>query len=96
MSSESGDVSEETVTAWQERLVTIVRSYSPEDIWNEDETGCFFRALPNKTLADAKVACKGGKKAKIRITLAFLVNTAGGKEMPIVIGNQPLHDVSRA
>ena len=62
---ESGDVSEETVTDWQERLiVTLVRGYSPEDIWNEDETGCFFRALPDKTLVDTKTACKGGKKAK--------------------------------
>lgn len=45
--------------------------YSPKDTWNEDETGCFFQALPDKTLADAKKACKGGQKAKIRITLAF-------------------------
>ena len=30
--------------------------------------------------------CKGGKKAKICITLAFFVNAAGEKEMPIVIG----------
>ena len=86
MSGESGDVNEDTVTAWRERLVTLVRGYSPKDIWNEDETGCFFRALPDKTLADAKKACKGGKKAKIRITLAFFVNSAGEKEMPIVIG----------
>ena len=42
VSGESGDVNEETVTAWRERLVTLVRGYSPEDIWNEDETGCFF------------------------------------------------------
>ena len=60
--------------------------YSPKDTWNEDETGCFFQALPDKTLADAKKACKGGQKAKIRITLAFFVNAAGEKEMPIVIG----------
>lgn len=49
VSGESGDVNEETVTAWRERLVTLVRGYSVEDIWNKDETGCFFRALPDKT-----------------------------------------------
>ena len=38
VSGESGDVNEETVTAWRERLVTLVRGYSPKDIWNEDET----------------------------------------------------------
>ena len=84
VSGESGDVSEETVTAWHERLATLVRGYSPEDIWNEDETGCFFRALPDKTLADTKTLAKVEKKAKIRITLAFIVNAAEGKELPIV------------
>ena len=54
VSSESGDVNEDTVTAWQERLVTLVYGYSPKDIWNEDETGCFYRVLLDKTLADAK------------------------------------------
>ena len=64
VSGKSGDVNEETVTAWRERLVTLVHGYSPENVWNEedeenvwneeDETGCFFRALPDKTLADAK------------------------------------------
>ena len=68
VSGKSGDVNEETVTAWRERLVTLVHDYSPKDIWNEDKTGCFFRALPDKTLANAKKACKGGKKAKIHIT----------------------------
>ena len=63
-----------------------MHDYSPKDIWNEDETGCFFRALPDKTLANAKKARKGGKKAKIHITLAFFVDAAGEKEMPIVIG----------
>ena len=57
-----------------------------ENIWNEDETACFFRALPERTLADAKKQCKGEKKSKQRITLAFIVNAAGGKEVPIVIG----------
>ena len=86
VSGEAGDVSEETIEAWMERLQVLVQGYAHEDIWNEDETACFFRALPERSLADAKKACKGGKKAKIRITLAFIVNAAGEKELPIVIG----------
>ena len=86
VSGESGDVREDTVEAWMERLPTLVQGYAPENIWNEDETACFFRALPERTLADAKKQCKGGKKAKQRITLAFIVNAAGGKEVPIVVG----------
>ncbi len=58
----------------------------PDDIWNEDKSGCFYRALPEKTLSDRKKECKGGKKAKERLTIAFVANAAGGKEQPIVIG----------
>ena len=58
-------------------------SYKPA--WNEDETGCFYRALPEKALAEKKKECKGGKKAKERLTIAFFANAAGGREQPIVI-----------
>jgi hypothetical protein len=51
-----------------------------------DETGQFFRALPNKSLADSSRNCTGGKKSKERLTCAFFVNAKGGKEKPIVIG----------
>ncbi len=43
---ESGDVCGETVQSWKERLPEILRGYSKEDIWNIDETGVFWRALP--------------------------------------------------
>uniref|UniRef100_A0A1X7V775 HTH CENPB-type domain-containing protein n=1 Tax=Amphimedon queenslandica TaxID=400682 RepID=A0A1X7V775_AMPQE len=85
VSGEAADVSEETVENWHERLKLILAGYKAEDIWNEDETGCFYRALPEKTLAEKK-ECRGGKKSKDRITVAFFANSAGGKEAPIVIG----------
>ena len=81
VSGEAADVAEETVENWHERLKFILAGYKAEDIWNEDETGCFYRALPEK-----KKECRGGKKSKDRITVAFFANSAGGKEAPIVIG----------
>ena len=51
ISGEAGGVREETVTSWQERLPNILSGYSPENIFNMDETGQFFRALPNRSLA---------------------------------------------
>lgn len=47
-------------------------SYKPVDIWNTDETGCFYRALPEKTLSDKKKECRGGKKAKKYLTVSFI------------------------
>ena len=54
VSGESGDVNEETVTAGERGLLHLCVCFFPKDIWNVDETGCFFRALPDKTLADSK------------------------------------------
>ena len=51
-----------------------------------DESGCFFRALSNKCLSEKGRRCKGGKHSKLRVTVAFIVNAAGGKVTePIVI-----------
>ena len=44
---ESGDVSGETVESWKERLPVILAGYKEEDIWNLDETGCVWKALPD-------------------------------------------------
>ena len=61
VSGECGDVPEETVTGWFERVAVLLTGYKPEDVWNTDETGCFYRALPDKTLSDKKKECRGGK-----------------------------------
>ena len=47
ISGEAGDVRKETVDSWKERLPELLQGYAPENIWNMDETGQFFRALPN-------------------------------------------------
>ena len=39
---ESGEVPIQTIEAWMDRLPEICRSYKLEDIWNMDESGCFF------------------------------------------------------
>ena len=86
ISGEAGGVSEDTVESWRERLPEILQGWSPENIWNMDETGQFFRALPSKSLADKSRSCTGGKRSKERLTCALFVNASGGKERPIIIG----------
>lgn len=82
---ESGDVQGKTVDSWKERLPEIVKGYKIEDIWNMDESGVFWRALPDKGFGQKGKECKGGKKSKQRITVAFFVSAAGVKEKLIVI-----------
>ena len=86
ISGEAGGVSEDTVESWRERLPEILQGWSPENIWNMDETGQFFRALPSKSLADKSRSCTGGKRSKERLTCALFVNASGGKERSIIIG----------
>lgn len=82
---ESGDVRLSTVDLWKERLPEIVQGFTKDNIWNMDETGLFWRALPDKGFRERGKACKGGKKSKIRITVALFVAASGKKEKPIVI-----------
>ena len=51
-----------------------------------DETGLFYRALPDRTLAIKGHECIGDKKAKEWITLALCVSMTGEFERPLVIG----------
>lgn len=85
INGESGDVSGDTIVSWKERIPELLSGYSAENILNLDETGCFWRALPEHGFGRKGTQCKGGKKAKQRFTIALIANAAGGKECAIVI-----------
>ena len=61
---ESGSVDQTVVTNWKRNLSNLVADYSASDIFNADETGLFFKLLPNKTLSFKDQTCVTGKKAK--------------------------------
>ena len=74
---ESGEVSGETVASWKEQLPEIVKNYSNDDIWNLDESGVFWQALPDSGFGQKGNSVMGGSKVKKRITVAFFVSAAG-------------------
>ena len=45
-----------------------------QDIWNMDETGCFYCTLPDKSLSEKAKKCKGGKRSKEWLTVALFVS----------------------
>ena len=47
---ESGGFRGGTVISWKEKLMEIVSSYAPQDVWNLDESGLSWRALSEKDL----------------------------------------------
>ncbi len=64
---EEGDVSEETMTSWDERVRELVRGYQPKDVWNMDETGLlrsgelFQRKVSPKKESDVEAEKKQSK-----------------------------------
>ncbi|XP_063410388.1 tigger transposable element-derived protein 6-like, partial [Mytilus trossulus] len=83
---ESADVDQSVVDDFKSKLENIVGDYTPENVFNADETGLFFKALPDKTLGQKGEACKGGKLAKERITVMLACSSTGEKLPPLVIG----------
>ena len=80
ISGESADVDCSVVEDFKSRLPGIMSGFHPDDIFNCDETGLFFRALPDRTQN-----VKGGKQSKERFTV-LLCSATGEKLKPLVIG----------
>lgn len=80
------DTDEVTVSEWKEKLDTLIDGYDACDIYNGDEIGLFFRALPNKSLCLRGEKCIGGKISKERMTVYLCGNMVGQMEKPMVIG----------
>ena len=86
ITGEADDVSIPTVKSWIKRIPELARGYKLEDIWNMDELGLFFKFLPDKGLIEKAKSKKGGKKVKVRLTVAFVVNADGKKvDEPVII-----------
>ena len=89
ITGEEGSVTDEMVHEWRSsRLPSLLAEFNPDDIFNADETGLFWKCLPEKTLSLKGEKCSGGKKSKDRVTVLASANMTGGEKLPLlVIGN---------
>ena len=87
---EADEVSITTIQSWIERLPELCQDYEPRNILKLDETGLFFKALPEKGLAEKTKKSKGGKKSKQRMTVIFIVASDGLVFEPTVIWRSKL------
>lgn len=68
-------------------FMPLMSRYEEKDVYNADETGLFFKCLPNKTFAFKDDQCKNGKHSKERLTIMFCANMDGSdKVKSLVIG----------
>ena len=85
---ESKEADGKVANAWTENNVAeLIEKYGPDDIYNADETGFYFRALPDSTYAEKskKRFERGVKVAKDRLIVLVHNNTAGSKSRLLVI-----------
>ena len=78
VAGEATSCTSEMTASWDETtLPTIISNYKLEDIFNADEFGLFYQALPDKTLHLKSEKCVGGKHNKTRLTGMAAANAVG-------------------
>ncbi|XP_050335026.1 tigger transposable element-derived protein 4-like [Bactrocera neohumeralis] len=85
---ESASVDQSVTNDWLlQTWPTISNNYSMDNIFNADETGIFYKMLPDKTHKMKGETCSGGKMSKERITAMICANASGTvKRKLLVIG----------
>lgn len=84
---ESADVDLGSVNGWRkEQLKRLVEKYEPNDIFNADETGLYYKLLPDKSLVfKDEGSGHGGKRHKQRLTALLAANMTGTEKLPLLI-----------
>jgi hypothetical protein len=83
---EKNDADTTAAHTWSSTVLPdLLESYEPCDIYNADETGIYYRALPDGTLTFSAQKLSGNKKAKDRITALVATNMDGSDKRPLLI-----------
>ena len=88
VSGEAGAADDEAMEKWLTDVWKILREgYEMDNIYNCDESGLFYKLLPDKTLNRKGKTCTGGKLSKERLTVLLCANASGTDKLkPLVIG----------
>ena len=69
----------EDLGTMRENLRQTLKDYSPEDIFNCDETGLFWKMKPSRTISNEQVS--GTKQSKDRVTVLLTCNATGTEKL---------------
>lgn len=78
-----------TCNDWIEGLRDIINGYTADNIFNADETGLFYKCLPDKTFTFKNSDCQGGKMSKDRTTILLCANMSGTEKLPLLFIGKP-------
>ncbi|XP_061169979.1 tigger transposable element-derived protein 4-like, partial [Saccostrea echinata] len=68
-----------------EVLPEIIRDYKAKDIYNADETGIYYRAIPDSTHTFKNEIASGSKKCKDHVTALVCANMSGDDKRKLLI-----------
>lgn len=61
---ENSSVDQSICSDWLVKYLPIINQYSPDDVYNLDEIGLFFKCLPSLTFVLKGENCARGKNSK--------------------------------
>ncbi len=84
---EKQDANEDAAQEWLDKnLPELLSRFEPEDIYNADETGLYYRGLPDQGFVPGDVSVpSGGKLSKERLTIMVTCNMTGCDKRPLLM-----------
>lgn len=87
MHGEKASADESASNGWKvDRLKIVLNDFSPDNIFNANETGLYYRATPDGSLCFKNDVLSGSKKAMDRITVLCFNMTGSVKRKLLVVG----------
>jgi hypothetical protein len=83
---ESESVNEDVMNGWKQKLQEMLKDVDLKNTYNVDESGLFWRLMPNKTYVLRNENRKCQKKFADRITLLLLTNVDGSDKQIAAVG----------
>ena len=84
ISGESASVSLKIGSDWIQRIPQIIE-HDLHPIFNCDETGLFYKAMPDESLMLNKKCCRCGKKSKERMSILFYVSATSEEKLKSLV-----------
>ncbi|GFS65725.1 tigger transposable element-derived protein 4 [Trichonephila clavipes] len=87
ISGEAEAVNEDDISSWKNNVLpSLLQDYAPEDVYNADEFGLFFKLMPDKSFVFKNETCHGGKLSKKkRLTVLACTNATGTHKIKLVV-----------
>nr|XP_043069112.1 tigger transposable element-derived protein 6-like [Drosophila bipectinata] len=76
MCGESSSVDDDVCSEWKEKLSDLIKDYEDKDIFNADETGLFYKCLPDRTYCFKNEKCHGDSQINIDYRWATICDSS--------------------